>query len=286
MKILPIAFDSLGTRSMATFIKTKDVRILIDPGVSLAPIRYSLPPHPVELQKLKEHWSEVVKFAEKAEILIITHYHYDHHNPSDNLEIYERKIVLLKHPTEKINLSQKRRAAFFLDQIKGFPKRIEYCDGKEFTFGETRIKFSKPVFHGTNPRLGFVVEVLIDDGYKFLYTSDVEGPAIEEQIEFILKAKPNLIFLDGPMTYMLGFRYSYASLNNSIENMMKMIKNCPLDALVVDHHFLRDLRWRERIEDVFKAAEVGKVKLQCAAEYAGKPIDMLEARRRELWGED
>lgn len=31
MKIIPIAFDSLGTRGMATYVETKDVKIFIDP---------------------------------------------------------------------------------------------------------------------------------------------------------------------------------------------------------------------------------------------------------------
>ncbi len=35
MKITPLAFDSFGTRSMSTFVETKDVKILIDPGVAL-----------------------------------------------------------------------------------------------------------------------------------------------------------------------------------------------------------------------------------------------------------
>lgn len=130
MKIIPLAFDSLGTRSMSTYVSTKDVKILIDPGVSLAPIRYGLQPHSLELQRLAKHWNEIVKYAKQSDILIITHYHYDHHNPQENLEIYKNKIVLIKHPIEKINYSQKGRASYFLQQIKDLPKRLEYSDGK------------------------------------------------------------------------------------------------------------------------------------------------------------
>lgn len=283
MKITPLAFDSFGTRSMSTFVETKDVKTLIDPGVSLAPNRFGYPPHPIELKRLDEHWEEVVKRAKRSDILIITHYHYDHYNPNENLEIYKDKTVFIKHPTEKINLSQKKRARSFLKKMGGLPKRLEYSDGKEFTFGKTRIKFSPPVFHGTNPKLGYVTEVLVDDGYKFIHTSDIEGPAVSDQAEFILTEKPNLVILDGPMTCMLGFRYPMAALNSSVENMIKMIRKCPLDSLVVDHHFLRELKWKTRIEKVFEAAEKEKVKVQTAAEFAGKPIEMLEAHRAELY---
>jgi predicted metallo-beta-lactamase superfamily hydrolase len=48
MKILPVAFESMGVRSMATYVETSDLRIFIDPGVSVSPDRYSMPPHTVE----------------------------------------------------------------------------------------------------------------------------------------------------------------------------------------------------------------------------------------------
>ncbi len=283
MKITPLAFESFGTRSMSTFIQTKDANILIDPGVALAPLRYGLSPHPVELKKLNEHWHKIVEHAKRSDILIITHYHYDHHNPNDNLEIYKSKIVLIKHPAEKINLSQKKRANYFLEKIKDLPEKLRYSDGKEFKFGDTKIKFSPPVFHGTNSKLGYVTEVLVDDGYKFIHTSDVEGPALEDQVNFILKNEPNLIIVDGPLSYMLGYRYSYLSLSSSVENLIKIVSVCPLDSLIVEHHLLRELKWKERIAGVFEAAEKKNIKIQTAAEFANIPVEMLEAHRKELY---
>jgi hypothetical protein len=283
MKIIPIAFDSLGTRGMATYVETKDVKIFIDPGVSLAPIRYSLPPHPIELKRLDEHWKEIVKLAKQSDVLIITHYHYDHHNPWENLEIYDGKTVLIKHPTENINYSQKGRASFFLDQIKNRPKKLEYADRKKYEFGKTKLEFSKAVFHGTNPRLGFVIEVFVDDGeFKFLHTSDVEGPNNEPQTEFVLEKKPNLVFSDGPLSYIM-YRFGTKAMNASVENMIKIISKCPLDSFITDHHFLRDLRWKDKISKVFEVAEKKKVKIGTVADYLGKPIDMLEAHRKELY---
>ena len=52
MKIIPIASDSLGVRSMATYIETKDCKILIDPSAALSPKRYGLPAHDKELDAL------------------------------------------------------------------------------------------------------------------------------------------------------------------------------------------------------------------------------------------
>ena len=268
---------------MATYVETKDVKIFIDPGVSLAPIRYSLPPHPIELKRLDEHWNEIVKLAKKAEVLIITHYHYDHHNPWENLEIYDGKTILIKHPTENINYSQKERSAFFLDQIKDRPKKLEYADGKKYQFGKTKLEFSKAVFHGTNPRLGYVIEVFVDDGeFKFLHTSDVEGPNNDAQTEFVLEKKPNLVFSDGPLSYIM-YRFGTKAMNSSVENMIKIIEKCPLEAFITDHHFLRDLKWKDKISKVFEVAEKKKVKVGTAADYLGKLIDMLEAHRKDLY---
>ncbi len=282
-KIVPLGFDSFGVRSMATFVETDDLKILIDPGVSLAPLRYGLEPHPLEWQRLDETWNVIKEYAEESEVLVVTHYHYDHHDP-DYSELYSGKTVFIKHPTQNINRSQKDRAAYFLEAIKGLPKRLEIVDGKSFTFGETTITFSKAVCHGTNPRLGYVTETCIkSNNEKFLHTSDVEGPSLEDQITFILEMKPNALFVDGPMTYMLGYRYSFKSLEISNANLVKAIKETELHTLVLDHHLLRDLNYKMRVKPVYEEAQKRGVKVVTAAELAGRKIEMLEALRKELY---
>ncbi|MEM3578651.1 MAG: MBL fold metallo-hydrolase [Candidatus Bathyarchaeia archaeon] len=282
-KILPLGFDSFGVRSMATFVETRNLKILIDPGVSLAPLRYGLEPHPFEWQRLDDTWEVIKHYAEESDVLVVTHYHYDHHDP-DYPELYRDKTVFIKHPTQNINLSQKGRAAYFLEAVKGLPKRLEIADGKNFTFGETIITFSRAVCHGTNPRLGYVTETCITcGGEKFLHTSDVEGPSLEDQIAFILEQKPDTLFVDGPMTYMLGYRYSFKSLEISNANLVRAIKEGWLHTLVLDHHFLRDLNYKMRIKPVYEEAQKHNVKVVTAAEFAGRKIEMLEALRKELY---
>lgn len=281
MRVVPLSSDSMGARSMATFVETKDVRIVIDPGVALGPSRYGLPPHPREWDRMQEHWREIVSYAEKADILIITHYHYDHHNPWDNLEIYEGKRVLIKDPEKNINYSQKSRASFFLKQL-GNRAKIEIADGNKLLEGGTEILFSSPVFHGTNNRLGYVVEVLIREGDdSFLFTSDVEGPSLEDQVKFVLENRPKTVMVDGPMTYMLGYRYSQASLEASIRNLLRILD--VVETLVVDHHLLRDLDWNKRISEVIDRGNTMKKRVLTSNELANKPLDMLEARRKELY---
>ncbi len=278
-----LAFDSFGVRSMATFVETDDLAVLIDPGVSLAPSRYGLTPHPIEEQRLSELWTDIKEHAARSDVLIVTHYHYDHYDPEEP-ELYEGKIVYLKHPKDSINKSQAGRASHFLDKLDELPKSIDFADGNEFKHGATIIKFSPPVYHGTNPKLGYVVEVSIScGGEKMVFTSDVEGPSVADQAEFILQENPDLLILDGPMTYMLGFRYSRKSLALSIENINRIIKETSVKSILVEHHFMRDLKYKERIAEVYECAAENDVSIITAAEYIGREIDMLEARRKELY---
>ncbi|MBN1761979.1 MAG: MBL fold metallo-hydrolase [Methanomicrobia archaeon] len=281
--VKPLAFDSFGVRSMATFVETDDIAVLIDPGVSLAPSRYGLPPHPIEEQRMTERWAAIKDHAARSDVLIVTHYHYDHHDPYEP-EVYEGKIVYLKHPTDKINKSQAGRAAHFLEQLDELPKSLDIADGNEYTHGSTTITFSPAVYHGTNPRLGYVVEVSISCGdEKLVFTSDVEGPSVADQADFILKENPDLLILDGPMTYMLGFRYSQKSLELAIENINRIIAETAVRTLIVEHHFMRDLKYKERIPEVYDCAAENDVTVMTAAEYLGHDNEMLEARRKELY---
>ncbi len=277
MNIIPLAFDSLGTRSMATLVETRDIRLIIDPGVALAPERFGLPPHPVEIKRMEEHWSSIKKASEEADILVVTHYHFDHHMP-DSAEIFKGKIAMLKDPNRYINKSQIARSAKFLKNMAGLPKEIVYTDGKEFVYGGTKIKFSEPMTHGLENRLGYVTEVLVDDGAdRFIHTSDVLGPCTDEQTGFIIKENPDTAFIDGPM---------YFTVAQAANNLKRIILESDIKNLVVDHHLLRDAHWRKKIEDVFREAEKRGVNVLTAAEYSGKENDLLETKRKQLWGSD
>jgi predicted metallo-beta-lactamase superfamily hydrolase len=116
-----------------------------------------------------------------------------------------------------------------------------------------------------------------------VFTSDVEGPAVDDQVEFTIHENPDIVILDGPMTYMLGFRYSNKSLALSIANIKRILSETSVKCIMVEHHFMRDLKYKERIAEVYEYAAEKDVKVITAAEYLGRDIDMLEARRKELY---
>jgi len=289
VRIEPIAFESLGVRSQATMVETKDLRIFVDPAVSLAPRRYGLPPHQVEVDRLKELAKKIVEKAREADVIVVTHYHYDHHDPGYVVpkEIYQGKVIYIKDPNSFINPSQGRvRAPKFLRSIGGLPKEVSPADGKEFRVGNTRIRFSGPVPHGADVRLGYVIQVAVSDGDgTVLFTSDVEGMPSEQHVKFTLDVKPNWIIVDGPLSYLLGYALTEEQLQASLRNLELVAKN-GLSTLIVDHHVLRDLNYRIVLANLYGLAPSSGVKVTTAAEFLNRPVEPLEAKRRELFKED
>ena len=290
MKIKLVGAESMGVRSMATYLETRGLKIFIDPGVALAPWRYGLPPHPIELEERERVWREVVRLAEKSDVIVITHYHYDHFNPREALyEVYHDKTLLIKDPENSINPSQIRRSHFLLHRLAelGVKPHIKIADGKYFMIGDVEIMFSNPIPHGHDSRLGYVVMLSIDDGkYKFLYSSDVEGPFDEDAVEFIIGCRPKLLYLDGPMTYLLGMLLNENVVDKCLDNLIRILSTVPLDKLILDHHFMRDINYLTWIESILKMFSGGKdLNIISAAEFMGKSLNMLEASRQKLYEE-
>jgi predicted metallo-beta-lactamase superfamily hydrolase len=283
MNIKPLAFESMGTRGMATSVVTKDCIVLIDPGVNLASQRFGLPPHPMEVERKRDHWAKIKDYAEHSDIIILTHYHFDHFNPEEP-GLFKGKTVILKDPGNKLNRTQKARSDAFLKKLKGLPRELLFADGQEYTFGETVIRFSPPVPHGPNSKLGTVVQVCVREDDIFLHTSDVQGPVTAEQVRFILDQDPEILLCDGPVTYMLGRKYSPESLRRATGYLVEILEKTRVQKLILDHHLLREMKWKGRLGGVFSKAGERGVEVLTAAEFAGMENDLLEARRKRLYG--
>ncbi len=281
MEILPIAFDSLGVRSTATFVET-DKKILIDPGAALGPLRYGLPPSEIEFRKLDELLEKIHRYLKKSEIVTISHYHYDHYLPG---ETYKDKILLIKNPGENINYSQKGRAKDFINLINNSPKTIEFSDGRRFEFGETKISFSPPFPHGNeNSKLGFVIICSISyKNKKLIHASDIQGPQVLGATDWIIAGNPDILILSGFPTIFIGWRISKKALEQANSNLIRILENTKTETIILDHHLVRDLNYRKKISHVLKAADKLNKRVITAAEFLGKAPEFLEARRRELY---
>jgi predicted metallo-beta-lactamase superfamily hydrolase len=296
LQVTPLAAESLGVRSMCTYVETPDVRILLDAGVSLCPRRFGLPPHPKEFQAIVKARERIAEAAAKAEVVTISHYHNDHHTPSfeDWLcnwtsrdvtakQIYQGKTVLIKNPREQINYSQRERAWMFQKTTGKYAYKIEVADGKTFEFGETRLGFHEPVFHGPeNSELGWVLIASITyGGEKFVFAPDVQGPMASTTLRIIIGEAPQLLLIGGPPLYLQGLKVGEGEMRRALENLASVAEQVP--QTILEHHILRDRNWHERATDIFYAAYKTGHTVETAAEYLGEKNRLLEAARKELF---
>ena len=296
IKVTPLAAESFGVRSMCTLVETPDVAVLLDAGISLAPYRFSLPPHPVEFQTISKLRKTIAEAADKAQVVTISHYHFDHHTPSFEdwvvnwtedgetaRQIYQNKTVLAKNPKEKINASQRQRAWMFQKTGGKHAKTLESADGKTYTYGKTSLRFSEAVAHGSeDSMLGWVIMAGVEhDEERFMFAPDIQGPMSTHTLELILDAKPTVIMLGGPPLYLGGFRVEMAQLEQGLRNLEHIVEAVPL--VILEHHALREESWKPKMEKVFQQASQSGHGIVTAAEYAGKENLFLESKRKQLY---
>ncbi|MEM2878019.1 MAG: hypothetical protein QXG10_00475 [Candidatus Hadarchaeales archaeon] len=294
VKVAPIAFESFGVRGMATLIRTDDVSVLVDPGSALGP-RYNLMPHRREYVALAGSREEILEAARQADVITISHYHYDHYVPdfedwtwvwsSKRIaeRVYRGKIVLAKDIESGINLSQRKRGAQFLRFASSIVREIESADGKRFEFGRAVLRFSDPVFHGPGgSQLGSVIMLSLKFGdTAIVHASDVQGPIDEKPMSFILEEKPEMLIIGGPPLYLKGYRIDEADLESARSNMERIARHVPLT--VFDHHLLRSLDYQDFMKSAEDEALRHGHRVVTAAGLLGKKPLLLEARRRELY---
>ncbi len=336
----PIWFDSLGAKSLCTLVKTPDVSVLIDPGVAVMH-----PSFPASWAK-KLYWAAqgmraIKKASRKADIIIISHYHYDHFTDFDR-GLYKNKLLLVKNPNDHINDSQRGRAEHFFDNLcrsfgkvglddilqkrerksygnpldeiprardksfgdydqrrrelfkkglKWFQKRakkwnsskvipehkfrdieIRFPEGKEFKFGRTKLRFTLPLFHGIEfSRVGWVFATVIEyGGEKLIHSSDLDGPIIEDYANWIIRENPDVLILDGPMTYMLGYLTTRTTMNRAVSNAVRILRKTDVRLMIYDHHLPREPKFKEWTKEVWDMGKRRGKKVLTAAEFLGK----------------
>ncbi len=298
INVLPLAFESLGVRSMCTYVETPDVKILLDAGVSLGPRRYGFSPHPREYEALQKRRETMLNVAEKVDVVTVSHYHFDHQTPSYTdyaynwssaeiaNKIYSGKLVFIKSYRSYINFSQRRRGWIFAKTSGKKAERLENADGRSFKFGDTTIKFSLPVIHGEeNSDLGWVIMTTIeyDGDERVLFASDVQGPMHDKTLDLILAERPYLIIIGGPPLYLAGM-VRQENIEKAFKNLERIVEEIPIT--ILDHHLLRDEGWRTRAKPVFDAASRVGHRIVTAAEFISEENRFLESQRNKLFEDE
>lgn len=328
---------------------------MVDPGIAIMHPTYPAPPE-IKRKLYEKGYSIIRSHLKQADIIVITHYHYDHylHRPED-VEFYRGKIILAKDPNSYINDSQRKRAENFysllyskllgldlneimlepvereypdtiddlvealridygdyserkkhlleqgrkwflkrrekwiswrrIPEVKGKNLVVKFADNRVFGFDDIRLAFSKPLFHGIEySRVGWIISVAITVGNKKIYyTSDVNGPIIEDYASLIISGNPDTLVLDGPPTYTLGFMLNNINLNRAVKNAVRIIEETSrLELLLYDHHLTREPLFKEHTLPVWEAGAKENVRVETVAEYYGKiPVVLLYAKEKK-----
>ncbi len=155
---------------------------------------------------------------------------------------------------------------------------INYADGKTIKAGKTTIKFTEPLFHGIEySKTGWVLAVVIErKNEKFIYTSDIQGPTIEDYAQWIIGEDPDFLIMDGPATYLLGYMLNNFNLQRSIDNAARIIKNVDFETVLYDHHITREKNFREKTEKIWEAGEEKDGELLTYREYIEDKKPLVE----------
>jgi hypothetical protein len=152
-----------------------------------------------------------------------------------------------------------------------------------FKFGDTLLKFSEPVFHGSEDSpLGWVLATTILCGdERVVFAPDVQGPMHDATLKMIIAEKPQFLIIGGPPLYLAGFRVTEVQIQEGLERLKQLVANVPV--VILEHHLLRAEDWREQSKTIFETARKAENRVVSAAEFLGKEDNLLEARRKQLF---
>src|SRR5438552_2077443 len=92
---------------MATFVEAGETGILIDPGATLSPSRFNLPPSEEEWEELRRANDRISAYAARASLVFVSHYHEDHFRSDP--ATYAGRTVLVKDPKRMVAGRQAKR---------------------------------------------------------------------------------------------------------------------------------------------------------------------------------
>lgn len=278
MKIVPLAADSLGVRSMATYVEVARTRILIDPGATLAAARFGLPPAAEEWEALRRANDRISAYAARASHVFVSHYHEDHFRLEPST--YAGRQVLVKDPRRMVSGRQGRRAAALAEALAPVA-RVRPADGLEWREPDLVLRVSPPLPHGLEgTTLGYVVALSVEDPAereRFVFASDVQGPLSPVAAAWLIRERPTLLYLSGPPSY-LEREIGTAVIDRGVDALRRVVEATGC-RVILDHHALRDTRGEARYARLWETGQV-----TTAAGYLGLAPALLEARRAQLWG--
>jgi hypothetical protein len=280
MQIQIIGTESLGVRGLCCVVKTRERKIIIDPGMALGYRRGGLLPHPFQVavgERVKEN---ILKELEGSTDIVISHFHGDHiplvdANPyqleaEKAAPYFVKPRLWCKGNSNVSSLMRKRRIK--LSNL--FKRSLPNAEGKK----DSLLEFSKPVFHGEpNSGIGTVMMTRIEDEKVFVHASDIQL-LHSKAVTQIISWKPHIVFVSGPPLYLK--RLSKKKRDEVWNNAVRLSQE--VEILIIDHHLLRNNDGYALLKKI--ESESGQ-KVMCGADFMKKRPLLLEANRKLLYKE-
>jgi predicted metallo-beta-lactamase superfamily hydrolase len=189
------------------------------------------------------------------------------------------RVVLAKDPRRMIGGQQARRAQALWKALEG-QARVESADSTQRREMELELHVSPPLPHGIDGTpFGSVVALTIVDPAereRFVFASDLQGPASTVSSAYVIRQRPTLLYLSGAPSY-LEREVGRDAIERSIDNLLRVVETTGC-RVIMDHHALRDAQYAGRFERLWETKRV-----VTAAAHLGLPDAALECRRNVAW---
>ncbi len=279
MSLEIIGAESLGVRSLCCLVTLQDRCIVIDPGVSLGYMRHGLLPHPLQIAEGRRVREKILRSLNNATDIVFSHFHGDH-VPLLDANPYQLSIRSLPSRFHELDCWSKSDVGLpskmnkrFRDLADLLGTKMQNAEGVL----EGPLSFSPAVPHGVlNSKLGTVMmtRIEMDDGV-FVHASDIQL-LDDATVDRVIDWQPDIVLAAGPPLYL--DQLGKVDRERAWCNALRLVSN--IDGLIFDHHLMRSVEgevWLDKL-----SAAVGK-KVYCAADFMGKPRQLLEAKRAQLY---
>jgi predicted metallo-beta-lactamase superfamily hydrolase len=278
MEIEIVAAESLGVRSLCTMVRTRDRKILIDPGLALGYTRFGLLPHPLQVAVDERIQRRIIHEWTTATDIVISHFHGDHVPLADanpfqlnlgKVASLNPHAVIWAKRAQLSPMEAKRARVFSL----ALNNTVIAAEGKSAGI----ISFSQPVPHGKAEGLEKVIMTRIQEDFTFVHASDIQL-LNDEAISQIVSWRPDMVLASGPPLYL----HKLAGEDVERARQNALILSQKVATLILDHHLLRSLEGAAWLDDLNSKAPRNIV---CCADFMGRPRMLLEAQRPRLYEE-
>jgi predicted metallo-beta-lactamase superfamily hydrolase len=296
LEFVPLASDSMGVRSLACYVKTPDLKMIIDPGCALGPFGTLRIPHPEEIKTNQRLTKKILEFAKAAEYLFISHYHGDHYKPPETdyfylhtdptitTELYGNKIIYHKQ-LRSLGFHQEKRADLLFKYLKKTAKEIRpvpNSNGNTIQIGGTRIIFPPEYYHGLpSTKLGFIQPLIVaTDSQELYYWPDVHGftfGADRLKLAHYLSEQATktdihrILVLGGPPKAFFRPPLDYQSLSRQFLDIFNFFNE-----IYLDHHTFREKAaldpWMKILDIILKVRDVDELPFPKVYSYHQKNI--------------